>query len=241
MVARAQGVQRVGPPTSDQRPVSFAQSSTANSGTRFVVDTIPRLGLVCHFFLCLLDLIRVSEEVSLKQTRRTRIWDGLEVLVEPVHKGDASRDLQPRDIVIADVIKHFENSPNRVAVGCHEHGLPPLESGHNGAFPVWQGPFHSVLEAFAQRNVLLADVGVLVVVARPVFAGSLDGGGGGRKGPTPLLHLVVTVLGHSFTLIQPCQSPVHALVEAPVGIDRDMLLAGDLKHNVQSLLGTLEQ
>mmetsp|Transcript_15767 Transcript_15767/g.36596 ORF Transcript_15767/g.36596 Transcript_15767/m.36596 type:complete len:350 (+) Transcript_15767:101-1150(+) len=202
---------------------------------------VAELGLVGHLLLGLFDLIRVTEEVAAQEAHGPGVLDGLQVLVQVVHQRDPGGDLEPRDVLVADVVQHLDDAADRVAVRRDEHLLPALEGRADAPVVVRQAALHRVLKALGERELLLANVRVFVVVARPVLGVGVDFRRRGRKAPAPLLHLVLAVLLHRLPLVQPGEAAVHALVQAPVGIHGHVLLPRDLENNLQSLLRTLEK
>lgn len=94
------------------------------------------------------------------------------------------------------------------------------------------GEVHTMahLQALAERNVLVGDVRVFVVVSGPVLRTRVNLGWWGRIRAAPLLHLIFAKLGHGLLLVQAGEGAVHALVEPPILVDRNVLLASDPQH-----------
>ena len=73
------------------------------------------------------------------------------------------------------------------------YGLAALEGGRDRVLPVGQAAVDRVLQALREGDVLLGDVGVLVVVARPVLGGGVDRRRRDRVRAPPLRDLLVAV------------------------------------------------
>lgn len=77
---------------------------------------------------------------------------GVEVLVELVHERDAGGDVEPDDVVVADLVEELDDGAQAVAVGGHEHTLVVLDARHDLVEPERQRALHRVLQALGARN-----------------------------------------------------------------------------------------
>mmetsp|Transcript_5147 Transcript_5147/g.13155 ORF Transcript_5147/g.13155 Transcript_5147/m.13155 type:complete len:262 (+) Transcript_5147:205-990(+) len=202
---------------------------------------VAELRLVGHLLLFLLELLQVRQEISGQRSDRARAGDRLEVLVKPVDERDACGDLQLGDLLVGDVVQILEHAADRVAVGSDQHCLPALEGAADRLVPIRQAAVHGVLQALRERDVRLGNVGVLVVIPRPVLRVRLDGRRRRGVRAAPLAHLLRAVLGDCLLLVETREPPVHPLVQPPVLVHRNVLLPSDLQHNLERLLRPLEQ
>ena len=78
-----------------------------------------------------------------------------EVVVERIAVGDAGRDLEVDDVVVADALEVLAQGPEAVAVGHDQHGAAPRrlgqQVGHDGVLPVGDDPGHHVGQALGER------------------------------------------------------------------------------------------
>src|ERR1700761_1236132 len=156
----------------------------------------------------------------------------LEGVVELVDQGDAGRDVQRRDVLVADLVQVLDQGAQRVAVRHDQDRAAGPEVGHDLVVPVRQHPGQHVLEALGTRPGLGRQDGV----ARVGRLGELVVVGDRRRrdvvGTAPEHELLVTELGPGLGFVFALQGAVMPLVQPPGPPDREpeqaRLVQGDV-------------
>mmetsp|Transcript_22109 Transcript_22109/g.46541 ORF Transcript_22109/g.46541 Transcript_22109/m.46541 type:complete len:229 (-) Transcript_22109:62-748(-) len=108
----------------------------------------------------------------------------------------------------------FHESTEGVSVSGDNDVLPGLELGDDGAFVVRS---HALQGGFQTLGPFVGEVELRIpgIVARVMFAGTIDGGGRNIVGATPDEDLILPMLIHGLLLVQSLKSSVVAFVELP--------------------------
>mmetsp|Transcript_80261 Transcript_80261/g.192539 ORF Transcript_80261/g.192539 Transcript_80261/m.192539 type:complete len:201 (-) Transcript_80261:17-619(-) len=125
-------------------------------------------------------------------------------------------------------------------MGSHEHRLASLQLRGNGGLPVRHHTSNRVLQTLRVRKILRIQCRVLGLVARVVLAVLLEGGWWDVEATTPDLNLLRAMLDDGLLLVQARQATVHALVETPGLVHRDVQLIRSLQGQVAGLDGALQ-
>lgn len=148
------------------------------------------LALVGHCLLFASDLVGVAEVVILHE---------LELVVELEYVRGSRRDVELRDLAVADALEVLHDAAQAIAVGSHDDAVHLLELREDRALPVRHHTLDGVLQALRCREIVLRHEGVARI--RQCAA---DAVGGNSWGATSKLRR------HCST----CSSPYLAAVSA---------------------------
>merc|ERR550517_383900 len=182
------------------------------------------LPLIGHGLYRFLDRLLVTKELHGD--------DGLQLLVQLVHEGDACWEVTAHDLLVRHVVQVLHNSPQRVSVSGYQYFLARLELGNDNVVPVGQSPLDGQLEGLASRELGLC-WSVLVpriipddVIIRVI---RLHGRRRNVEGSPPDLDLLLPVLGSGLGLIEARQTPVVSLIQPPCFLHSEVGLADLLR------------
>src|SRR5690606_5397321 len=161
-----------------------------------------------------------------------------QVLVQLVAQRDAGGDVQPRDVLVGDLVEVLDQRPQRIAVRGHQHRPARQQLLGDGRLPVGHHPVHYVEQALGARDV---DAGVARVAFLAVLVAVLDRRRRGVVAAPPQHELLVAVLVADLRLVLALQLAVVALVEPPVTDHRDPVPVGRVQRDVGRGDGAAQQ
>ena len=91
-----------------------------------------------------------------------RVFDGHKVLVESVHEGNASGDVELGDCVVGDAVEVLDQRAQGVAMRGNQHLLVGPDGRGDLVVPGWHEACDGVLEALGQWERFRREVGVPV-------------------------------------------------------------------------------
>eukprot|EP00968_Pinguiococcus_pyrenoidosus_P029288 scaffold8461_cov267-Pinguiococcus_pyrenoidosus.AAC.2 len=185
------------------------------------------------------DLLALHVEAGHRADRHL-LLDGVHVLVELVDERDAVGHVHAGDVLFADPIDVLHEPPKRVGVRGHQHVLPVRQVALDLLVPEGHRPPHGVQERLGERDVLLLQVAVLPLQARPVRVRPVQRRRSHLEGPSPGLHGGLSVLPGGLRLAEAGEGAVHPLVQAVVLDDGQVHQAQLAQQNPSGADGALE-
>mmetsp|Transcript_84430 Transcript_84430/g.131873 ORF Transcript_84430/g.131873 Transcript_84430/m.131873 type:complete len:201 (-) Transcript_84430:7-609(-) len=113
--------------------------------------------------------------------------------------------------------------------------LASFEIWHDNFLPKWHHSSNGVFQALRVRNVFRIEISVLDFFARVVLAVLLKRWRRDVEAPAPNLDLVGTMLYHRLLLVEPSETSIHALIQAPRLGHRNMHLIATFQGEITSL------
>ena len=140
--------------------------------------------------------------------------------IELVDEGNAVRDVEADDLLVADAVQVLDEGAHAVAVRRDEQPLAARDGRRELLVPERQDARDGVLEALGERDLLGRELRVARIAA---LAARIVGRERRRRdvvAAPPGEHLCFAELGRGLGLVEALQRAVVALVQAPVVADR---------------------
>lgn len=168
------------------------------------------------------------------------VAQNIHIIIKFVDQRDTGRDVEIDDFLIRNVVKIFHEGAQGVAMSGDDDVLSVFDIGFNDFFPIGNDTVDCGLQGFCQRQFILINFGVVLLVSWSAFVIFCQRGRADIKAASPDLDLLIAILGGGVGLVQPLQSAIMAFVELPALFYRNIVFVQFVKDMIQRVDGSFQ-